>query len=120
MAMARTMLIHQAAHWSQQLDATAETSRWPMAVRLATHVYNHVPKMENGLTPHELWTRTKEPVGKLNNLHAFGCPVYALKKAIADGKKTPRWENRSVRGMCMGVSEKHAGDVPLVLNTETV
>ena len=119
MAMARTMLIHQAAHWSQQLDATAETSRWPMAVRLATHVYNHAPKMENGLTPHELWTRTKEPVGKLNNLHAFGCPVYVLKKAIADGKKIPRWENRSVRGMHMGVSEKHAGDVPLVLNTET-
>ena len=119
MAMARTMLIHQAAHWSQKLDTTTETSRWPMAVQLATHIYNHVPKIENGLTPHELWTRTKEPVGKLNNLHVFGCPVYVLKKSIADGKKIPRWENRSVRGMYMGISEKHAGDVPLVLNTET-
>ena len=93
MAMARTMLIHQAAHWSQKLDTATETSGWPMAVQLATHICNHVPKIDNGLTPHKLWTATEEPVGKLNNLHAFGCPVHALKKSIADGKKMPRWEN---------------------------
>ena len=70
MAMGRTMLIHQAAHWQQKLDTAAETSRWPMAVKLATHIYNHVPKIENGLTTHEMWTRTREPKRKLHNLHA--------------------------------------------------
>ena len=96
MAMARTMMIHQAAHWQQKLNTATETSRWPMGVQLATHIYNHVPKIENGLTTHELWTRTKEPIGKLNNLHVFGCPVYVLQKDIADGKKIPRWKNRSL------------------------
>ena len=66
-----------------------------------------------------MWTRTKEPVRKLHNLHVFGCPVYVLQKEIADGKKIPRWRNRSTRGMHMGVSEKHSGDAPLVLNPKT-
>ena len=119
MAVGRTMLIHQAAHWQQKLDSAAETSRWPMAAKSATHICNHVPKIENGLTTHKMWTRTKEPMRKSHNLHVHGCPVCVLQKEIADGKKTPQWKNRSTRGMCMGASDKHSGDVPLVLNPRT-
>ena len=32
---------------------------------------------------------------------------------------TPRWERRSKRGVCAGMSKKHAGNAPLVLNFET-
>jgi len=38
MAMARTMLIRQAAHWQQKLDSATKTSRWPVGVQLATHI----------------------------------------------------------------------------------
>ena len=62
MAMVRTMLIHQAAHWSQKLDTATETSGWPMAVQLATHICDHAPKIDNGLTLHKLWTGTEELV----------------------------------------------------------
>ena len=93
MAVAGTMSFHQAAHWQQKLDTATETLRWPMGVQLATHVCNHVPGIENALTPHELWTRTEESVGKLHNLHVFGCPLCVLEKDIADGKKMPRWKN---------------------------
>ena len=55
----------------------------------------------------------------LHNLHVFGCPIYVLNKTIADGKKIPCWEPRSNRGVCMGRSPEHAGNVPPVLNTWT-
>ena len=42
--------------------------------------------------------------------------MWVLQKEIADGKKTPRWKNRSTRGVHTGVSEKHSGDAPLALN----
>ena len=48
-----------------------------------------------------------------------GCPAYLLEKAIADGKKLPRWKPRSVCCINMGLSEKHAITVFLVLNLET-
>ena len=54
MAVARTMLIHQATHWQQKLDSAAETSRWPVGVQLATHIHNYAPKIKNGLITHEM------------------------------------------------------------------
>lgn len=93
MSMARTMLMHQATHWSQQLETPTETSGWPMSVKPAAHICNHVPKPTTGLTAHELWTRTKEHLKKPHNIHVFGCPAYVLQKDIADGKKLPRWSD---------------------------
>ena len=119
MAVASTMLIHQAAHWQQKLDSAAETSRWPVGVQMITHIHNHAPKIENRLTTHEMWTRANDPVRKSHNLHVFGCPMHVLQKEIADGKKMPRWKNRLTRGVCVGASDKHSGDAPLVLNPRT-
>ena len=56
---------------------------------------------------------------KLHDIHVFGCPIYVLQKKLADGMSIPRWERRSKRGMYVGMSSKHAGNVPLVLNFET-
>ena len=40
-------------------------------------------------------------------------------KAIADGKKLPHWKPRSICCVNVGLSNKHASTVPLVLNPET-
>ena len=80
-----------------------------------TCLQSRIKKTETGLTTHEMWTGTKESSKKVHDLHVFGCPVCVLQKEIADGKETPRWKNLSTRGM----SEKHSGNVQLVLNPKT-
>ena len=45
--------------------------------------------------------------------------VAHLDKTITDGKKLPRWDSRSKRQVFVGMSQKHASTVPLVLNLDT-
>jgi hypothetical protein len=53
------------------------------------------------------------------DLHVWGCPLYFLDPKIQQGKKLPRWEPRSKRGMFLGLSKQHASEVTLVLNLGT-
>ena len=115
MAMARTMLMHSSIHWPEICDPTM----WPMAVQHAVWIYNHIPNPSNGLAPIDMWSKTKFPMTKLQNLHVFGSPVYILDKRIADGKSVGRWQPRSHRGVYMGMSSEHNYDVPLILNIDT-
>ena len=78
-----------------------------------------MPNLKTGICPFDLWSKTRSEVYKLNDLHVFGCPVYVLKKELSNGKSIPRWEPRSDRGMYVGRSICHDGDVPLVLNLRT-
>ena len=115
MSIARTMMIHAGIHWPDVADSTL----WPMAVKHACFLYNHVPSHVTGLSPSDLFTRTRWPQKKLLDLHVWGCPVYVLEKALQDGKKLPKWKPRSHRSMYMGISHLHASTVPLVLNMST-
>lgn len=115
MSIARTMMLHSAIHWSE----VADTSLWPMAVAQAVYIWNHMPNEKSGLSPIDLFSKSRWPNVKFHDIHVWGCPVYVLNKTIADGKQIPRWEPRSQRGMYMGMSPKHASSVPLVLNLET-
>ena len=115
MMIARTMMLHAAIHWPDVADACL----WPMAVQHAVFLYNHVPDLSTGLSPHDLFTRTRWPQRKFHDLHVWGCPVYVLDKTISDGKKVPRWKPRSTRSVNMGLSKKHATTAPLVLNPES-
>ena len=115
MGMSRTMLLHSAIHWSEVADATL----WPLSVRLATYLYNRVTTNDSGLSPHDLWTRTRYSFKDLHEIQVFGCPVYVLDKKLSDGKKIPRWKTRAERYMYVGRSERHAGSAPLVLNLRT-
>ena len=116
MAMARTMLLHSATHWP---DVAADPTTWPLAVRHAVYIYNRMPSTKTGLSPMDLWSRTRFPMQKLLSLHVWGCPVYVLEKNLADGKSIGRWKAKSQRMVYMGYSDKHASDVPLVLNPFT-
>jgi hypothetical protein len=42
-----------------------------------------------------------------------------LNKEIADGKKLPRWKPKSERVIFVGISDKHIGSTPIVLNPRT-
>ena len=58
MGMAQTMMIYLAIHWSQIADAML----WPMCVNHAVWIYNHVPNMKTGISPNDLWSKTKFPL----------------------------------------------------------
>lgn len=115
MCMARTMMLHAAIRWPE----TADTSLWPMAVDYAVYVHNHLPRRDTGLSPMDLFSGTKWPTHKCNDLHVWGCPVYVLDSQMQDGKKLPRWTTRSRRAIFVGLSAKHASTAPLVLNIDS-
>ena len=115
MAIARTMMLHSGIHWPQVADA----SLWPMAVTHAVFLHNHMPNLKTGLSPSDIFTKTRWKHKRFNDLHVWGSPVYVLEKAIADDNKLPRWSARSIRMMHMGMSPTHATSVPLLLNPST-
>jgi hypothetical protein len=90
-----------------------------MGVSHAVFLHNHVPNLASGLCPSNVFTKLRWEERKYHDLHVWGCPVYVLEKAIADGNKLPCWKPRSIRCVNMGLSKKHASTVPLVLNPET-
>ena len=112
MAIPQTMILHAAIHW----PAIADASLWPLAINHAVFLVNHVPDPRTGLCPADVFTKTRWEQRKLNNLHAWGCPVYVLDKMISDGKKLPGWTQRSTRMINMGFPLKHAISVPIALN----
>ena len=109
MSIAWSRMLHSAVHWPDVADATL----WPMAVSHAVFL------LTSGLCPNDVFTKSRWEQRKYHDLHVWGCPVYALEKAIADGKKLSRWKPQSIRCVNMGLSKKHASTVPLVLNPET-
>ena len=88
MSIAWTKMLHSAVHWPYVADATL----WPMAVTSAVFLHNHVLNLPSGLCPHHVFTKLRWEQRKFHDLHVWGCPVYVLEKAIADGKKLPLWK----------------------------
>ena len=86
MSMARTMMLHATIRWPEVADAQL----WPMAVEYAVYIYNRLPQKDTGLSPLEVLTGTKWPVGKLHDLHVLFAPTYVLDPDMQDGKKIPR------------------------------
>ena len=115
MSIARTMMLHAAIHWPD----TADPALWPMAVKHAEYLFNRIPDPSTGLSPRDIFTRTRWPLKKLHDVHVFGCPAYVLDKTIQDGKKLPRWKPCSDRRIYVGVSHSHASTVGLCLNLTT-
>ncbi len=52
----------------------------------------------------------------MQDLHTFGCPVFALESQLASGKAIPKWAPRCRLGLNLGPSPHHARNVNLVLN----
>jgi hypothetical protein len=84
--MARAMLLHASSHWKDNVDA----SFWPMAVKYAVHLFNHLPNEQN-LCPADIFMGVTIPRHHLASLHVWECPVYILDARLQDGQKIPRW-----------------------------
>jgi hypothetical protein len=109
--MARAMILHASLHWKDRCDS----SLWPMAATYATRIYNNIPR--NGVCPADIFTGST--IHRLLDYHVWGCPVYVLDPKMQAGKKLPKWEPRSKRGIFMGISIQHSSEVPMVLNLTT-
>ena len=101
---ARTMMIHATLRW----PGFVGKDLWPQALSHAANLYNITPKMETGVSPVSVFTRTMQESNSLRNSHTWGCPVYVLTPKIKDGQKIPKWEPRSKRGKFVGHSPLHA------------
>jgi hypothetical protein len=112
---ARTMMIHATLRW----PGFVEKGLWPMALSHAAYLYNVTPKMETGVSPISVFTKTMQESNSLRNLHTWGCPVYVLTPKLKDGQKIPKWEPRSRRGQFVGHSPMHASTVGLIRNLQT-
>ena len=112
---ARVMMLHAALRWPAMTDA----SLWPMALSHSAHLWNITPKEESGLAPLEIFACSKFQFPIVQGQHVWGCPVYVLDPRLQDGKKIPKWQPRSRRGMFVGYSKDHATSIGCVLNVTT-
>ena len=90
-----------------------------MAIHYAVWVFNHLPRVDTGLCPDEMWSQTLASHDDLRRTHVWGCPVYVLEPELQDGKRIPKWQPRARLGMFVGFSLVHSSLVPLVLNVKT-
>ena len=113
--MARTMMLHAAM---KSPEGFIITELWPMAMDHATWLYNHIPKMDTGISPVDIWSRTVlSTANLLNDCHVWGSPVYVLEPKLHKlGVKIPKWNPRSRRGVNMGFSRSHSTLIALILN----
>ena len=112
---ARASMLHAAFHWHEH----ANIKLWPQAIDYAVWVFNRLPSIDHGLSPNELWSRSRATGHELRRAHPFGCPVFVLDPTLQDGHKIPKWDTRARRGMFVGFSPSHSSLVPLVLNIST-
>jgi len=67
MSISRAIQIHAAIHWPDM----AETKLWPMAVHQACFIWNNMPSISTGLSPSDIFTRTRWPQSKFHDIHWF-------------------------------------------------
>ncbi|KAL7529135.1 hypothetical protein ACHAXR_002811, partial [Thalassiosira sp. AJA248-18] len=88
---ARTMVVHSAIHWPS----------------------------DGGLSPLEIFTKSKSDHADLLRTHVWGCPVFVLDPRLQDGKKIPKWNRRSRMAQFLGFSPEHSSLVGNVRHLQT-
>jgi hypothetical protein len=114
--LARTMLIHANARWSDSVTANL----WPYAIRTANKSINHTPSFQDSArrTPMEIFTGSKV-VSNPKHWKPFGCPTYVLNNELQGQKPYHKWRQRSKPGVYLGRSPLHGRNVSLVLDRDT-
>jgi transposase InsO family protein len=70
-AIAQTVMLHLAIHWTDVANACL----WPMAVQRTVFLHNHMPNQLTGISPHDIFTRSRWEQRKSCDLHVWGCPA---------------------------------------------
>ena len=114
--LARTMLIHMCLHWP---DQSTELDLWPFALTYACWLWNRIPSPSSGLSPLEIFSKTKSDHKDLSRARVWGSPAYVLDPKLQDGLKLPKWKSRAQRGQFLGFSPHHSTTVGLLRNLKT-
>jgi hypothetical protein len=61
------MMVHAAVHWPS--NGSDNISLWPFAVQHAIWLFNRIPNRVTGLTPLEVFTKTKSDHHDLQRAH---------------------------------------------------
>ena len=114
--MARSMLIHANARWSESVT----TNLWPYAIRMANDAINNTPSFQDGerRSPIEIFAKTGV-VDNPKHWKTFGCPTYVLSNELQGGRPFHKWQQRARVGIYVGRSPHHGRNVALVLDRET-
>jgi hypothetical protein len=103
---ARKQLLHANSRW----PSSVHLSLWPYALRNAMAMHNSLPVLHDGTSRLELFSGIR--VGtRMQTLHTFGCPVFALRNELASGNTLPKWAPRARLGPNLGPSMSHARNV---------
>ncbi len=102
------------ARWPSVVDEEF----WSFAWQQSVHQHNHLLHRGKKLTNFEEFTLTDDPMDP-KDYHTFGCPVYVLDPALADGNPVPKWSDRCYLGVYVGISPSHATTVAMVYNPKT-
>jgi hypothetical protein len=84
--MARAIILHSSTLW--------KNVQWPMTVKYASYLYNHLPNSV-GICPHDIFSGSTIPQHCLLSIHVWGCPVNVLDPKLQAGEKLPCWQPRS-------------------------
>ncbi len=96
--MARSMLLHAMIHWPDETSLDL----WPFAMKYAAYLWNKTPNKFSGLSPEEIFYRTKAEKSDLKHMKVFGCPTFVLEPKLQDKQKIPKWLPRSRMGQILG------------------
>lgn len=92
--MFREMMLRASVHWKYGIDS----SIWHMATTYATYIYIYFPD-SHGIAPAGLFSRSHFPRHRLKGIHTWGWPVYVLDPTLGQGKKSPKWQSISRKGI---------------------
>jgi hypothetical protein len=104
-------------HWPS--NGSDNIRLWPFAVQHAVWLFNRIPNRVTGLTPLEVFTKTKSDHRDLQRAHVWGCPVFVLDPRLQDGKKIPKWNRRARLAQFVGFSSEHSTLVANVRHLQT-
>ena len=113
----RHMMVHAAVHWPS--NGSDNIRLWPFAVQHAVWLFNRIPNRVTGLTPLEVFTKTKSDHRDLQHAHVWGCPNFVLDSRLQDGKKIPKWNRRARLAQFDGFSPEHLTLVANVRHLQT-
>ncbi len=122
---ARHMMVHAAVHWPSNgsdnicSNGSDNIRLWPFAVQHAVWLFNQISNRVTGLTPLEVFTKTKSDHHDLQRAHVWGCPVFVLDPRLQDGKKIPKWNRHARLAQFVGFSPEHSTLVANVRHLQT-
>ena len=100
------MMVHAGVHWLS--NGYDNIRLWPFATQHAVWLFNCIPNWVTGLTPLEVFTKTKSDHQELQRAHVWGCPIFVLDPRLQDGKKIPKRNHCARLAQFVGFLPEHS------------